>query len=319
MIQYTSISEFFHRTARTFEEEFGRQTLENDAAGPKPHNVSRLWKSCIDFASSPRLEDLSDQSRHDIAFSVLLARAFENLRSRGRLHQDFMDQLWNDRPSFLHRAYEAEVAAYFIDRGYEDTSLDEPDVVIKFGAEMHFLACKKLEPGRSKSKYLKKLKEHLKKAIDQIGRHGSGSVMIEVDSRSCAIDEMETLVNNCLGCKETPSVVQYVFLTWWDPSFTTADLPNRHCRAYALRRQVRTISCHNGPHHSNSPIFEGQTIEWIDTPPTCEVLVSSVARSDDWIKTVISNRFEPDAFFGWGEIEHRPTALPDDGDGSDQG
>jgi len=68
--------------------------------------------------------------------------------------------------------------------------------------------------------------------------------------------------------------------------------------------------CRAGNREEELLEYKGETIEWIDVPPVHDVRLSSVARSDHWLKLARVNLLQPDKLLSWGPEE---TAQDVDG------
>jgi hypothetical protein len=124
--EYVPFEEFVLRPATLFERLFGREKLQHGMEAAEPHYAARVWSCCKKFAENPQIRTLSGHDLHDISFSVSLMFALEGLQSRERLPRGYVKQLWSDKSGFLHRAYEAEMAAYFWQKGTARLSWASP-------------------------------------------------------------------------------------------------------------------------------------------------------------------------------------------------
>jgi hypothetical protein len=301
-VEKISLTEFFRRPAAILEKVFGLDKLRRELETEVPHDAARLWQRCNYFTVNPRMEELASDALHDIAFTAFFTMGLERLELMGQLPRGYVKLLWRDKPSFMHRAYEAEMASYFLSKGYSKVRLDEPDIVIPMARTNHFVACKKLRPGTDRDRYRTAIVHNLNKAIAQIAGKGCGTVMIEVDISTCAIDEMMKLVTDSLvQCAGAESISQ-VFLTWWDRNLIIAETEDRNGRVYAARRHTLRVHGDTGTLDCESPRYEGETIEWIDVPPVCDFRLSTVARSDDELNLVRASLLD-EKFWTYGGLE----------------
>lgn len=300
-IKNVTLADFFLRPKESLEHIFGCENIQRELEIVGPHEAARLWQRCDYFALNPLMENLNEDALHDIAFSVMFTMSVSKLETSGNLRRRDVKQLWNDKPNFMHRAYEFEIAAYFIEKGNSDTRLGEPDIIIPTSRGEHYIACKKLSSEHTDEKYLAVIESHLNKAIEQIVKksNGTGTVMLEVNENNCSIDEIERFVAEFLARSNGVEKISQVFITWWDRNLTVAELKDREGRVYAARRQYKHVPGTSGE-LDEIPFYAGETIEWIDTPPICDFRLSLVARSDDWLKTVYNSVFRPEEFIKVG-------------------
>jgi len=298
--QRTTAAEFFRRPCVLLEDVFSIEALERESLKDTPHEAARLWALCVKFAADPQMGLLADSELYDIAFCVSLTFAFDQLRAAGRLPRSFVQKLESDKPCFIHLAYEAEMAAYFMGTGYAETKLGEPDIVVPMNASTCFVACKKLASTARGDTYLAAVVRNLDSAVDQIADHGTGLAMVEVDVSGCGIDCIEAHVVNHLDRHPRATAISAVHLTWWERTLHVGEVEGREVRVYAARRCVRSVVRNLGSGAAECPLYEGETIEWIDAPPVLDVRLSNVARSDDWLKLVAANHLEPDKVLCWG-------------------
>lgn len=295
-VEKISFAGFFRRPAEALERIFGCEKIQREIEVSAPNEVAKLWQRCNDFASNPQMEKLNEGALHDIAFSILLTKALENLQSIGRLPSGYIKHLWRDRPNFMHRAYEAEIASYFVSIGYHGTRLGEPDIVIPMPQGNHFVACKKVRSATSGERYCSSVESHLNKAVDQVSQLGNGTVIIEVNSSRCSIDKLQERLASALSQCSGVNAISQVFITWWDRNLVVSESEGREERMYAARRHSAHIPGITGAAGIMLPHFAGETIEWIYVPPSCDIRLSSVARSDAWLMAVWENWLRPEAF-----------------------
>lgn len=312
MLWKMRFDEFLDMPRQCFEDVIGFKSsqLEKEFSKKNPSSASRYWKTSRIFSKNPDMQILDDDALHDVMFSCQLGLSLSQLSNLNRLSKSLLKRLRKDKDGFDSTAFEPQVLSYLINTGHEDAQFTNdhgiPDIHIPESGI--WLECKKLHSQETGIKYLQAIEQNYRKGCQQISKVGSGMIIIEVDNRnSMLIKSIKEQIHNIWRNEQIANHVLAAVITYWDRKpLYEVHAPQGKGQIYQVRRHavkvIRTATLSN-----RIPRFDGETFEFIDTPPIRQVRFSTVARNDDWLKltraSVSGKNFVGDSWCTWGPAQ----------------
>lgn len=313
---YMDIGEFAQIPLRSFERHlgFGIPFLESELEKPNEqrHPAADLWKQCKKWAGNLNLLSLEEDELHNVMFSIQFSISVDALQKNNKISKSYIKDFKNDKDSFLNRAYELQIASYMVHTGHSESELliakGRPDIKLTIEGKPHFIECKTINSITNElTKYLNAIEQNFYKAANQIAGVGVGTIFIEIENRfPSLIEEIQNKFSAIWEGEIKYPLISGVMITFWDrkPLYLAPQndikQPERKGQIYVARRYGIFIS---NPTASNLPAskFSGETIEFIDVPPVRQLLLSTIARTDDWLITSQKNIFNPGSFYSIGD------------------